>query len=198
VLLAGGAGTRFGGRKLLHPLPDGTPLGVAAWRNLHEAVEPVVVVVRAGDVDLAARFAAEGATVIECAHAHRGMGHSLACGVQALAGAGAWIVALADMPRVRPSTIRALADRLAAGARIVLPVWDGQRGHPVGFALSLRAELLALRGDRGARALLQRHAADVERVPVDDPGIVQDVDTLEDAARLEACVPVSRGPEHER
>jgi len=184
MLLAGGAGTRFGGRKLLHPLLDGTPLGVAAWRNLRAAVTLSVVVVRAGDSELAARFAADGAPVVECAQAHLGMGHSLVCGINALPDVAGWIVALGDMPYVRPGTIRALAERLAAGARIVLPVWNEQRGHPVGFGVSLREELLALRGDHGARALLQRHASQVERVPVDDPGIVQDVDTQEDAARL--------------
>jgi molybdenum cofactor cytidylyltransferase len=112
------------------------------------------------------------------------MGHSLVCGVRALTHAAGWIVALADMPRVRPETIATLVARLRAGARIAVPVWDGRRGHPVGFSASCRDELLALRGDSGARALLERHAADVVRVPVDDPGVVQDVDTLEDAARL--------------
>jgi len=184
ILLAGGAGTRFGGGKLLHPLADGTAVGIAAWRNLRAAVERSVVVVRSEDAALAARFSAERAIVVECAQAHLGMGHSLVCGVRALADARGWIVALGDMPRVRPSTILALAQRLAAGARIVVPVWDGQRGHPVGFAASLREELLALSGDSGARMLLQRHAAEVERVPVDDPGILQDVDTREDLARL--------------
>jgi molybdenum cofactor cytidylyltransferase len=184
ILLAGGAGTRFGGRKLLHPLTDGTAVGIAAWRNLRAAVERSIVVVRSADAELAARFSTEGAIVVECAQAHLGMGHSLGCGVSALRDASGWIVALGDMPRVQPSTIVALAQRLAAGARIVVPIWDGQRGHPVGFAASLREELLALSGDSGARALLQRHAADVEWIPVNDPGILQDVDTQADAARL--------------
>ena len=184
ILLAGGAGTRFGGGKLLHPLPDGTPLGAAAWHNLRAAVERCVVVVRTGDDELATRLRAAGADVHECAQARLGMGHSLVCGVRALADAQGWIVALADMPRVRPGTIAAIAQRLAAGARIVVPVYRGQRGHPVGFAAALREELLALHGDSGARALLERHAEQVERLPVDDPGILQDVDTREDAARL--------------
>jgi molybdenum cofactor cytidylyltransferase len=184
ILLAGGAGSRFGGRKLLHSLPDGTSIGVAAWRNLRAALEHTVVVVREGDDELATLIADAGAPVVRCKDARLGMGHSLVCGVRALEGAGGWVVALADMPRVRPQTIVALAGRLRAGARIVVPVWNGQRGHPVGFAASCRDELLALSADSGARALLERHAADVVRVPVDDPGIVQDVDTKEDAARL--------------
>jgi molybdenum cofactor cytidylyltransferase len=184
ILLAGGAGSRFGGRKLLYPLPDGTPIGVAAWRNLRAALAGSVAVVRAGDDELATLFAGAGAPVVRCEDAHLGMGHSLACGVRALEHAGGWVVALADMPRVHPQTIAAVAERLRAGARIALPVWNGRRGHPVGFAAACRDELLALSGDSGARALLERHAAEVVRVPVDDPGIVEDVDTPADAERL--------------
>ena len=184
ILLAGGAGARFGGRKLLHALPDGTPMGAAAWRNLRAALKDTVVVVREDDDELAALMAGAGARVVRCKDARLGMGHSLVCGVRVLERAAGWVVALADMPQVRPDTIAALVEGLRAGARIVVPVWNGQRGHPVGFAASCREELLALSGDSGARALLERHAAEVVRVPVDDPGIVQDVDTKEDAARL--------------
>jgi CTP:molybdopterin cytidylyltransferase MocA len=54
ILLAAGAAKRFGGGKLLHPLPDGTPLGVAAARNLAMALPGVLAVVRPGDSALAA------------------------------------------------------------------------------------------------------------------------------------------------
>lgn len=184
ILLAGGAGSRFGGRKLLHPLADGTPIGLAAWRNLRAVLEGSVAVVREGDDELARLLTDDSATVIRCRDARLGMGHSLVCGVHALEEASGWVVALADMPRVQPQTIARIADRLRVGARIAVPVWDGQRGHPVGFARSCRDELLALTGDSGARALLERHAAEVVWTPVDDPGIVEDVDTREDAARL--------------
>jgi molybdenum cofactor cytidylyltransferase len=184
ILLAGGAGSRFGGRKLLHPLADGTPIGLAAWRNLRAVLEGSVAVVRDGDDELARLLTDDSAAVIRCRDARLGMGHSLVCGVRALEEATGWVVALADMPRVQPQTIARIADRLRVGARIAVPVWDGRRGHPVGFAGSCRDELLALTGDSGARALLERHAAEVVWMPVDDPGIVEDVDTREDAARL--------------
>jgi len=184
ILLAAGAGTRFGGRKLLSYLPDGTALGVAALRNLRSALARVLVVVRTGDNEALDALGAEGVPVIECTESALGMGHSLAAGVRASADAGGWIIALGDMPRVRPETIQAIARDLAAGARIVVPVYQGQRGHPVGFAASTRADLLALAGDVGARPLLERYADEVRRLPVDDPGILQDVDTQEDLARV--------------
>jgi molybdenum cofactor cytidylyltransferase len=165
-------------------LPDGTPIGVAALRNLSDALDRIIVVVRSGDEELAARFGQEGARVLTCAHAVDGMAHSLAAGIEAEADADGWVIALGDMPRVRPDTIRAVAGKLAAGAPIVVPCYRGQRGHPVGFASDYRQELLGLRGDAGARAVLQRHASAVLRLDVDDPGVVQDVDTAEDLARL--------------
>jgi molybdenum cofactor cytidylyltransferase len=186
ILLAAGAGSRFGGRKLLHPLADGTPIGVAALRNLRHALPRVVVVVRPGDSALAACFAREGVPVIECAEAVDGMGHSLAAAVRAEADASGWVVALGDMPRIATHSIEAVIAALNAGARIALPAYHGKRGHPVGFAANCREALLALRGDAGARSVLQRYAAEVVAVEVDDPGILQDVDTADDLDALDA------------
>jgi molybdenum cofactor cytidylyltransferase len=181
VLLAAGAARRFGGAKLLHPMPDGRPVGIASWDNLRAALQRTIVVVRAGDEAIGQRFRAAGAQVVVSADAELGMGHSLASGVAATPDAQAWIIALADMPNVRPQTIEAVASAIRTGARIALPVYHGERGHPVGFSAACREELLALSGDSGARSLLQRHAADVIRVEVDDPGVLQDIDTREDA-----------------
>ena len=108
--------------------------------------------------------------MIECAEAADGMGHSLAAAVRAEAHAAGWVVALGDMPQVAARSIEAVIAALDAGARIAVPMYHGKRGHPVGFAASCREELLALRGDAGARSVLQRYAADVVAVEVDDPG----------------------------
>ena len=63
VLLAAGSASRFGGEKLLAPLPDGTPIGVAALEHLAAAVDSVVAVVRPHDAPLAAALAARGARI---------------------------------------------------------------------------------------------------------------------------------------
>jgi molybdenum cofactor cytidylyltransferase len=184
ILLAAGAGNRFGGRKLLQPLADGTPIGVSALRNLRKAIDRVVVVVRDGDEELAARFAQENATVVTCKLAVDGMGHSLAAGVQAESDADGWLVALGDMPHVRADTIRAVAEKLATAAGIVVPTYRGERGHPVAFGSRFKEELLSLSGDTGARVLLKLHADQVVRLDVDDPCVLQDIDTPSDLARL--------------
>jgi len=186
LLLAAGAGSRFGGGKLTHRLPDGDALGVRAWHNLRAALPEVIVVVRAGDSQVEEAFRAAGAKVVVCAQAHLGMGHSLACGIRSTREAAGWVIALADMPSVLPQTIRAVVECLEHGARIVVPVYQGQRGHPVGFAAHYGERLEQLTGDSGARTLLQENAEGIVRLEVDDPGVLQDVDTRADAQRLDA------------
>ena len=184
ILLAAGSSTRFGGDKLLEPLPRatddceaGTPIGVAACRHLAAAVSATLAVVRPSDAALATMLRNAGARVVECARAEEGMGASLACGVQSAPDADAWLIALADMPWIRPSTIRTLAAALAGGADIVAPSYDGERGHPVGFAQRHYAALSALTGDEGARAIVQVNQTTLRLEATDDPGVVRDVDT---------------------
>ena len=184
ILLAAGAGTRFGGGKLLHPLSDGVALAAHAARNLQAADLDVIAVVRTGDFPLADMLEEEGCHVFPCAEAVRGMGHSLAHGVNAAKDAPGWVVALADMPRVQPSTIRCIADAIREGALIAAPTYRSERGHPVGFAAALRSELLALSGDSGARAVLERHRDAVRLIECDDPGIALDIDAKTDLGRV--------------
>lgn len=184
VLLAAGAGTRFGGAKLLHPLEDGGAIAAHAARNLRAAGLEVIAVIRPGDFPLSDLLEQEGCYVTQCAESVRGMGYSLAHGVAAARDAGGWVVALADMPRVAPVTARSVIEALEAGAQIAAPVYRGERGHPVGFARGLHLELLALTGDCGARAVIDRHRDGLRLVAVDDPGVLLDVDAKEDLQRL--------------
>lgn len=186
VLLAGGAATRFGGGKLLHPLDDGVAISAHAARNLQAGGLQVVAVVRLGDFPLAEMLEQEGCHVSQCAESARGMGFSLAHGVATAREAGGWVVALADMPRVRASTVRSVVEALEGGATIVTPTYRGERGHPVGFAGALRHELLALSGDSGARAVLERHRDAIVSIEVDDPGVLLDIDARSDLTRLDS------------
>ena len=181
ILLAAGSGSRFGGRKLLHRLQDGTPIGVASLRNLRKALPDVIAVVRTGDDELSELLESEGIVVTLCEDAHLGMAHSLACAIRASKNAGAWVIALGDMPYVAPATIGAVARELARSGGIIVPACRGKRGLPVGFGSRYRAELLGLKGDEGARSVIRRHAQDVKIVDCDDPGILRDIDTPGDA-----------------
>jgi molybdenum cofactor cytidylyltransferase len=186
ILLAAGAGRRFGGGKLMHPYgPDRTPLALVSYRRLRALVPRVHVILRPGQPELEQVFAAEGAETSVCEQAIGGMGFSLACAVAETQDASGWLVALGDMPQVQAETTRAVLEALEAGASIVIPCHGGRRGHPVGFSAEHRAALLALTGDEGARRVVGANTERVLELAVDDPGILADVDTPEDLQRLE-------------
>jgi molybdenum cofactor cytidylyltransferase len=183
ILLAAGRGSRFGGDKLLAPLatpapdiPAGTPVGIASAIHLGQALAEATAVLRPGHADLAARLRAAGLATIDCPNADEGMGATLSCGVSAAQDADGWVVALADMPWIRPVTIASIAAALAAGADIVAPVYRGRRGHPVGFARRHRDALIASSGDAGARELIAASRETLTLLDVDDPGVLRDVD----------------------
>lgn len=187
ILMAAGRGRRFdpqGQRnKLLQPLPGGDALVVvASARKLLQVLPRVVAVVPPQDGGVGAQLEALGCTVTVCPDADSGMAasltHAIRHSLQVFTPADAWLVALADMPRVAPSTLQALADALGAGAGIVAPTLAGKRGNPVGFGRIHLDALLELRGEEGARRLLKTFP--VTEVAVDDPGIFQDIDTPAD------------------
>ena len=186
LLLCGGASVRFGRDKLIERIgPQGEAMAVVSARTLLDACDRVLAVTRPGSAELRAMLETEGCEVLESDRTLGGLGSSLAAGVEASAAAQGWLVALADMPFIGAITMRAVADALAGGALIAAPRdrTSGIRGHPVGFAATLRDELLAIRGDEGARSVIQRHRDAVRLIEVDDAGITRDVDRPEDLAK---------------
>ena len=182
ILLSAGRGRRFDSsgvrNKLLETLA-GVPVAVASARALLAVLPRVIAVVAPFDGGVADALRAAGCEVVVCANADTGMAASLVHGVRhSLPGANAWLIALADMPHVAPSTIAALCAAIDAGAGIAAPVLAGRRGNPVAFSALYLPALLALEGDQGARAIVR--ANPVTEVPVDDPGIFRDIDTPSD------------------
>jgi len=186
ILLAAGNATRFGGKKLLHPLPDGVPVGIAAAANLGRAIRKTIAVVRQADVALTEPLRTLGFDVVVNSRADMGIGTSIAAGVGAAGDAAGWLIALADMPWIDPVTIREAGSRLAAGASVVAPVYEGKRGHPVGFSRKWCDQLLALSGDRGAQGLVAAAGGEVELFDTQDPGVLLDVDHPRDVSRRDA------------
>lgn len=119
---------------------------------------------------------------------HPGMGDSIAAAVRATPAAVGWLVLPADLPLIRPETLRRVAQAVLDGHAVVVPVTAGpehprQTGHPVGFGADCGGALSALRGERGAAPVVRAHR--VYEVEVDDPGILTDIDTLDDLRRLQ-------------
>jgi len=112
---------------------------------------------------------------------HEGMGDSIAAAVRATPYASGWLVLPGDLPLVRPETLRSVAAALSQHL-VVVPHYRGRRGHPVGFAAQCRDELLSLKGEKGAAAVVRAHAEQAMTMELEDPGIVADIDTLQDLA----------------
>lgn len=182
LLLAAGTATRFGSDKLQHPLPHGVVIAVQAARHLKSEVTRVVAVVKPGARELSSRLETEGCEVVVCENAAEGMGASLACAARAAGSADGYLVALGDMPFVRPSSIAAVREALAGGALLAAPYFRARRGHPVGVSGMFFEELLGLQGDEGARQLLARNETRLQKIPVGDPGVIRDIDTPGDLA----------------
>jgi molybdenum cofactor cytidylyltransferase len=181
-LLAAGSASRFGSDKLRHELPHGVSIAAQAARHLKLEIPRVVAVVRPGSTELITSLKNENCEIVICENAAEGMGASLACAARAVGEADGYLIALADMPFVRRTTIAAVRDALAAGAPLVAPYWRSQRGHPVALAREFYQELSALRGDEGAKKLLAANERKIVKIPVGDPGVIRDIDTPDDLA----------------
>ena len=182
LLLAAGSATRFGSDKLQHALPHGVSIAVQSARHLKSELGRVVAVVRPDSDQLVSNLKAEGCEVVVCENAAEGMGASLACAARSAGEADGYLIALADMPFLRRTTIAAVRDALAGGAPLVAPYFRARRGHPVGLSHQFFHELLALRGDEGAKRLLAAHEKQMVKIPVGDPGALRDIDRPEDLA----------------
>jgi molybdenum cofactor cytidylyltransferase len=117
--------------------------------------------------------------------AHPGMGDSIAAAVAATPDAVGWLVLPADLPLIQSSTLLAIAAALVTHD-VVVPIFAGQRGHPVGFAAACRDALLQLKGSQGAAAIVRAYGA-VELV-VNDIGVVTDNDTVQDLLQAESIL----------
>ena len=187
VLLAAGAGSRFGGEKLLATY-GGRPLIEASLSTLADApVEETVVVV--GDGAQRIREACEpyGFEVVENPDWAEGISTSVKAGIRALGQrTRAAVVLLADQPLVGAGAVERLLAAFEEGARVAAATYGGELRNPVLFTREVWPLLMSeLSGDEGARSFLRRHPELVRRVPCDGVGDPADVDTMEDLRRLE-------------
>ena len=110
------------------------------------------------------------------------MGDSIAAAVRATSQASGWLILPADLPLIQSDTLRRVAAALQDHA-VVLPIYQGQRGHPVGFSARCGAALCELSGERGAASVVRLFAT--FELMVDDVGCVSDIDTVDDLRAAE-------------
>ena len=186
VVLAAGGSTRMGQLKQLLPV-GGRPMVRRVTSAVCKAGLTQVVVVVGAQADAVSRALASLAVDVVVNEAWaEGMSTSVRAGLRVVRPEiQAVLLVLADQPALTPDLVRTLVARYqATGALIVAPFYQGQRGNPVLFDRTLFAELLAVEGDRGGRLLIMSHQEQVERVEIDDPAVIMDIDTRHDYDRV--------------
>ncbi len=203
IVPAAGHSRRMGQPKLKLPWGGRTVIEqvVAAWRD--GGVDHVVAVVRDDDAELAGLCEQAGAIVIRPAIAPPHMKDSVSAALAAIErrfqppGDATWMLAPADMPRLSGAVIQVLLDAHNPVEPAILvpvhpvhrsgpagPACQVKRGHPVLFPWPLSQDVTALNEDEGVNALLK--GAQVREVAVDEPTILDDLDTPDDYRRLTA------------
>jgi CTP:molybdopterin cytidylyltransferase MocA len=184
IVLAAGLGRRMNASKPLISI-DGEPALAVVLRTLADAGlrNSVVVLGRNADA-IRAVVSLDACTLVHNHHPETGMGDSLKYGLDACDTHAAGVLVLhVDMPFVTADTVRAVLNAAEDGATLAAPVFDGVRGFPLYVARAHMAGMRAtLRGDRGGRDYVARHANALVLVPVNDRGAVYDLDRPSDLA----------------
>jgi CTP:molybdopterin cytidylyltransferase MocA len=175
LVLAAGAGERFGGPKQLaelagRPLLEHVLIAMAA-----APLDRLAVVLGAHADEVVAGVPLHGAAAEVCEDWREGMGASLRTGVAALAACDAIVIALGDQPLLSPEAVARVVDGRGDGALAVRATYDGVPGHPVLVEKALFGVLAEVKGDVGARTVLDD--APLRSVACDGLGRPDDVDT---------------------
>lgn len=195
ILLAAGNSSRFGSNKLLHPIAQENlngftcnkhtsgllPIAQLTARQFRLACDKAIAVIKPDtDRALETLLKNEGFDIIVSTESIHGMGNSIAAGVLATLNAKGWMIALADMPFIKTETYQKIANELRNNASIAVPTFEEKKGHPVAFSKQWQKQLASLTGDTGARSLLTNAMTEITFVPVNDLGILHDIDCQAD------------------
>lgn len=181
IVLAAGRSVRMGAPKMLLPFGNSTVLGTVLDACIASRIDETLVVIPQGDKPLGDLLWGLPVRIVDNPDVDRGMLSSIRCGVEAASDAEVYCIVLGDMPAIRPSIIDGL---LAVHRAITIPVCNGKRGHPVLISSAYRDAILTQYDDVGLRGLMDEYRDAVTEVPVDEDGVLLDLDTPEDYARM--------------
>jgi molybdenum cofactor cytidylyltransferase len=195
IVLAAGAARRFGRPKQLERWHGSTLVERAVRLAAESGVGEVLLVTGNHAEEIAALFCDPTAysvavRIVYNSHWQEGQGFSVAVGVKALSpDSEAALFFLSDQPRLKPTSAQVLVQTFAQigpdrAATILFPTYNERRGNPVLFGRYYFEALSVLEGDVGGRAVVKSYPQAVQEVVVDDPAILEDVDTPEDLAAL--------------
>jgi len=192
LLLAAGFSRRFGGIKLTQTLADGRILFQHTLHNLVHSLNEIVVISRPEVAPLLQASVASinttsnntNSTILRVFNdAEKGMGATLAYGMQHIPDWDACLICLADMPYIKPATYRSIMAAMDQ-ASIIIPQYQNKPGNPVGFGRDFYSSLRQLQGDSGGRHIIENNQQSVNKLNLDDPALLLDIDTPEDLQRI--------------
>lgn len=183
IILAAGLSSRMGESKLLLPWGNSTVLGTVI-ENINSISRDVIVVTGGYRTAVEAVAAARGARVVHNPNFARGeMISSLQVGLRTVGARRGVLVMLGDMPLTKVETLREMARFWEQKGGIVAPMFEGKRGHPVIFSADFIPPLLALSWQHTPRAVIQANRDELHLLPVQDAGVLIDLDTPDSYAR---------------
>ncbi len=186
IILAAGTSSRMGRTKQMLPYKETTVLGTVIKCALASDLDKVILVLghdaKAIRDQLDGQLDLEKVEILINPHYRQGQSTAIVAGTNKLPGdTDAAMFLLGDQPMVSKDLINLIVRKADKNTgRILIPYYKSQRGNPVTFDKTLFPELVSLKADTGARVLFKKHAADISRIEVDDPGILTDIDTPED------------------
>ncbi len=178
VILSAGASSRMGRPKALLPYREGTFLEHLIQVTRHPRIGVTRVVLGAGADGIRTIAKLDPAVVVLNPNWEHGQLSSICEGIRSLEGieTDGIVLCPVDHPLVSARLVGDLVGQFYSNRKfIVLPTYNGRRGHPMIFSSALYGELLAAPADKGARAVVWAHSADVFEVPTDEEGVVLNI-----------------------
>jgi len=192
VILSAGASSRMGRPKALLPYREGTFLEHLIGVTRHPRIGVTRVVLGAGAEAIRTAAKLDPSIVVLNPEWEQGQLSSIGAGLRSLEGieTDGMVLCPVDHPLVSARLVSELVERFYEEKKaIVVPTYNGRRGHPVIFSSALFGELLAAPAEQGARAVVWAHSADILEVPTDEEGVVlnlNDPDMLKRAMKQDA------------
>ncbi len=181
ILLAAGESKRMGEPKLLLPFGSSTILEQAIDNLLNSRVDEVIAVVGDRAQEMIKRIAHRPVKVALNPDYGKGMSTSIVRGLSLVDNSAvAIMLVLADQPLIDSDTINTLIKAFFNNTKgIVIPTYQGRRGHPIIFSTIYKEELTGLKGDVGGKQIIKKHPDDILEIAVKTQSISIDIDTIE-------------------
>ncbi|MDD4569831.1 MAG: nucleotidyltransferase family protein [Tepidanaerobacteraceae bacterium] len=178
IILAAGEGKRAGGGKLSRAIQGKPMLQCVVETAVHSGLDNILLVTgyeRNLGEKIANQFSIKSYFNSDYP---LGMSTSLKLGLSKVPfGISAVVVLLGDMPYIQRETLEAVIDLYkTTGGKIIIPVYNGRKGHPVLISCIYKDEIYNISGDMGAREIIKKHVDEVIYLETGDPGILQDID----------------------